>query len=170
VSLSAPASDQAQKPAAREIRPLVKSIFTDRNGTISPDGRWFAYESNSSGDFQVFVRPYPDTDGGQWQVSTSGGTKPVWARDSSELFFVGDGALMRVHVERGSTWTAGVPEVVVKGPYAFEVNRPFDVSADGKRFVMLKQEGRPSQPSGPAIVLTENWTEELKRLVKPAGR
>jgi serine/threonine-protein kinase len=170
VALSAPASDQAQKPAAREIRPLVKTTFIDRNGTISPDGRWLAYESNSSGDFEVFVRPYPDTDGGQWQVSTSGGTKPLWARDSSELFFVGDGALMRVHVERGSTWTAGVPEVVVKGPYAFEVSHPVDVSADGKRFIMLKQEGRPSQPSGPAIVLTENWTEELKRLVKPAGR
>ena len=167
VSLSKTPNDQAQKPgAAREVRTLVNSPFTDRNGTVSPDGRWLAYDSNQSGDYQIYVRPYPDTSSGQWQVSTSGGTKPVWSRASSELFFVQDGAIMAVRVERGTTWTAGVPQPVVKGGYAFYVNLPFDVSPDGKRFVTFKQEPRPAQASGPPILVVENWTEELKRLVK----
>jgi hypothetical protein len=73
---------------------------------------------------------------------------------------------MAVRVERGTTWTAGVPQPVVKGSYAFYVNSPFDVSPDGKRFVTFKQQLRPVQASGPPIVVVENWTEELKRLVK----
>ena len=62
---------------------------------MSPDGRWLAYDSNTSGT-QVYVRPFPAVDDGFWQVSTVGGGHPLWAPGGRELFYVaGDGALMR---------------------------------------------------------------------------
>ena len=62
-------------------------VCRELNAEISPDGRWLAYQSNSSGAFEVYVRPFPDVARGQWQVSTAGGTEPLWARDSRELFY-----------------------------------------------------------------------------------
>jgi serine/threonine-protein kinase len=170
------------KPAtAREARTLVKTPFVERNGVVSPDGRWLAYESNTSGDFEIYVRPYPDTTAGQWQVSAGGGTRPVWSRDSRWLFFVADGAITEVSVNAGSTWSSSVPQPAIKGAYALDATlrislptvssavnliHPFDVSPDGKRFVLLKDEARQSKSTAPAIVVVKNWGEELKRLVK----
>ena len=80
----------------RRVTPLLQTKFDERNGIVSPDGRWLAYESNSSGSFEIYVRPFPNVGGGQWQVSTAGGRQPLWARSGKELFYVGaDGALLR---------------------------------------------------------------------------
>jgi serine/threonine-protein kinase len=57
----------------RRVTPLLQTKFDERNGIVSPDGRWLAYESNSSGSFEIYVRPFPNVGGGQWQVSTTGG-------------------------------------------------------------------------------------------------
>ena len=66
----------------RAISPLVRSPFAERNGIVSRDGRWLAYEANDSGRFEIYVRPFPKVDGGRWQVSTDGGTQtavePRW--------------------------------------------------------------------------------------------
>src|SRR5262245_4789521 len=146
----------------RRVQPLVQSPAADRNGVISPDGRWLAYESNDSGQFQIFVLPFPDGNGGKTQVSTTGGTDPRWARNSQELFYLApDGALMSVPVERGPTWRARMPIKLVAGPYRTEFS--YDVSPDGKRFLMIK-EGSPDQ-APPRIEVVQNWFEELKRLV-----
>ena len=56
----------------RRVTPLLQTKFDERNGIVSPDGRWLAYESNSSGSFEIYVRPFPNVGGGQWQVSTAG--------------------------------------------------------------------------------------------------
>ena len=64
----------------RRVTPLVQSPFVERNGVVSPDGRWLAYEANDSGRFEIYVRPFPDVNGGHWRVSTAGGTRPLWAR------------------------------------------------------------------------------------------
>ena len=101
------------------VTPLLQTKFDERNGIVSPDGRWLAYESNSSGPFEIYVRPFPNVGGGQWQVSTAGGTQPLWARSGKELFYVGaDGALLRVPVEAsGATWNAGTPMKLLEGRY-----------------------------------------------------
>ena len=103
----------------RRVTPLLQTKFDERNGIVSPDGRWLAYESNSSGSFEIYVRPFPNVGGGQWQVSTAGGTRPLWARSGKELFYVGaDGALLRVPVEAsGATWNAGTPMKLLEGRY-----------------------------------------------------
>ena len=101
------------------VTPLLQTKFDERNGIVSPDGRWLAYESNSSGPFEIYVRPFPNVGGGQWQVSTAGGRQPLWARSGKELFYVGaDGALLRVPVEAsGATWNAGTPMKLLEGRY-----------------------------------------------------
>ena len=158
----------------RGVRPLVQTRFVERNGEVSPDGRWLAYESNESGQYQISVRPFPDADNGRWQVSTGGGTQPLWARNGQELFYLApDGALMSVPVSRGTTWTAGSPSRVLEGRYyrgiATNVSRTYDVSVDGRRFLMIKPTAIDETAPPPSIVVVENWMEELKRLV-PAKR
>ena len=159
----------------RRVQPLVQTPFTERNGEISPDGRWLAYQSNDSGQSQISVRPFPDVNTGQWQVSTGGGTQPLWARNGQELFYLApDGALMSVRVERGTTWTAGTPTKLIDGPYLRRnrKQRHADLRCVAGRQAVPDDQGRrrPGQASAPAsIVVVQNWFEELKRLV-PATR
>ena len=151
--------------------PLVQSSFAERNGVISPDGRWLAYEANDSGrGFQVSVRPYPDVNSGQWQVSTTGGTRPLWAPSGEELFYVSpDGAVMRVGIGLGSSWVATTPTQLIRPGFATlpegSNGRTYDITADGRRFLMLKQAGDPAQTVPNSLVVVLNWAEELKRLV-----
>ena len=121
--------------------------------------------------FAEDVRPFPDVNKGHWQVSTSGGTQPLWTRNGQELFYeASDGALMRVGVSRGPTWTAGAPTKVLEGPYVTRVPggnfpRNYDVAADGQRFLMIKAAGNGATSAPPRIVVVQHFDEELKRLV-----
>jgi eukaryotic-like serine/threonine-protein kinase len=156
--------------ATSDVQPLVHTTFNERNGEISPDGRWLAYESDESGREEIYVRPFPDTDSGRWQVSTGGGTRPLWARSSKELFYLGpSAAMMSASVEGGSTFRAGNPTRLFEGPYFMSANaagRTYDVSPDGQRFLMIKVGGASGETAAPtSIVVVEHWFEELKRLV-----
>jgi hypothetical protein len=79
---------------ARQVEPLLRSATPSTNGEISSDGRWFAYQSNESGQFQVYVRPFPNVDDGRVQISSDGGARPMWARNGRELFYL-DGSDQR---------------------------------------------------------------------------
>jgi Tol biopolymer transport system component len=155
----------------RRVTPLLQTKFDERNGIVSPDGRWLAYESNSSGPFEIYVRPFPNVGGGQWQISTTGGTQPLWARNGKELVYVGaDGALLRVPVEAsGATWNAGAPMKLLEGRYytgaAGTSGRTYDVSPDGQRFLMIKAPGTDASAAPPALIVVQHWDEELRRLV-----
>ena len=70
---------------------LLVTAFNEQGAAVSPDGRWFAYQSNISGEREVYVRPFPDADSERHPISTNGGTSPRWAPDGSELFYVNDG-------------------------------------------------------------------------------
>jgi serine/threonine-protein kinase len=161
--------------AVRAVTRLVQTPFAERNAALSPDGRRLAYESNESGEFEVYVRPYPDVDNGRWQVSTDGGTRPVWSRSGAELFFVSPaGAVMRVGVERAASWATTRPEVVIEPGYLTgptgNFGVMFDVTPDGQRFVMVKQHLATPETAPPvSVVVVQHWAEELKRLA-PAGR
>ena len=171
--------DSKERPpsfgGSKTSTPLVKTKFNELNGEISPDGRWMAYESNESGRYEVYVRPFPDVNSGHWQVSTSGGRTPVWARSGDELFFVSpDGTILGVGVERSSSsWSSSTPTKVLQGAAYYllaanatgQLGRPFDVSADGKRFLMIKPGSGAATPQPQNLVVVQHWTEELKRLV-----
>ena len=149
----------------RKVEAVLQTTFNELNGEISPDGRWLAYQSNESGQDEIYVRPFPDVTTGRWQITTGGGRQPLWARRGQELFFLGPtGALMSVAVETGTTFSAGNPVRLFEGPYyrggSNVPGRTYDVSPDGKRFLMIKVDEPPR-----TIVVVLNWTEELKRLV-----
>jgi Tol biopolymer transport system component len=149
-----------------EPTPLLQTKFAERNAELAPGGQWLAYESNESGRLEIYVRPFPNVDGGRWQVSTSGGRTPLWSRDGQELFYVSpEDALMAVRVERAQTWRSGMPTRVLQSPNFFVIGvRTFDIAPDGRRFLMIKNSDTTGRPQA-SIVVVQNWFEELKRLV-----
>jgi serine/threonine-protein kinase len=152
------------------IEPLVHTPFSEQNGEVSPDGRWLAYQSNDSGRSEIWVRPYPDVNGGRWLVSAGAGFQPLWSPDSRELFYRDlSGALMRVAVERGPGWAVGATtKLFGAGQYYFGAGeafgRTYDISRDGRRFLMIKDVAS-DQSSAPTILVIQNWFEELKARV-----
>jgi hypothetical protein len=120
--------------------------------------------------FEVYVRPFPDVNSGHWQVSTGGGTRPLWARNGQELFYVSlAGALMRVGVERVPSWAATTPTLLIKAGCATLGSlsgRTYDISPDGQRFLLIKEGGGSEQAAAPVtLVVVQHFDEELKRLV-----
>jgi eukaryotic-like serine/threonine-protein kinase len=150
------------------VESLVDSPGNDASAEVSPDGRWLAYDSDESGQFEVYVRPYPDAHRARWQVSLGGGRQPVWSRDGRELFYRDfSGAVLSVRVVLRPTFAAGPALKILDGSgYVgggrFMSAQTYDVSLDGRRFLMLKRV--PSAP--PSIVIVLNWMEELKRRVR----
>jgi serine/threonine-protein kinase len=166
----AASSGRGELVEPRRATPLVQTTFNEWNPEVSRDGGWLAYQSDESGQFEVYVRPFPGVDSGRWQVSTGGGTRPLWARSGKELFFIGpSGAVMSAAVEGGSAFRAGNPTRLFEGPYftfAVQASRTYDVSPDGRRFLMIKPVGSPEQTAAPtSLIVVQNWFEELKRLV-----
>jgi serine/threonine-protein kinase len=154
------------------VEALLETPFDERAGVVSPDGHWLAYESNSSGRMETYVRPFPNVGDGQWQVSNAGGVQPLWARSGRELFYVApDGALQMVPVTpRGATWSAGAATTIVAGGYYTGGDvfypRHYDISADGQRFLMIKDNDATDPNAAPAsVIVVQHWVEELKRLV-----
>jgi serine/threonine-protein kinase len=150
------------------VEPLVQTPFYEYPALLSPDERYLAYQSNESGQFEIYVRPYPNVNEGRWQVSTAGGTSPAWARSGRELFFLdGSGRLTAASVQTsGATFRIGPPakvlDVVYDAPYHLF---SYDVSPDAQRFLMIKKSQTGDRTSSPAIVMVLNWFEELERLV-----
>ena len=152
----------------RKVQRLLDSEFDETNAEISPDGRWLAYESLESGRQEVYVRPFPDVESGRWQVSTDGGSRPVWGGNGRELFYwVDNGTVMAADLRTGPTFVAGTPRPVISGRYVAPLNgRPFDVTQDGRRFLMIKTPETASETAErPRIVVVQGWFEELTRRV-----
>jgi serine/threonine-protein kinase len=151
----------------RTTKPLIQTSFNEQNADLSPDGRWIAYQSNESGRDEVHVRPFPAVEGGHWQISTDGGSRPVWARSGRELFFVDTrGRIMAIPVQAGASLTSGNPAVAVDvaGVGGF-VGRSYDVSSDGRRFLVIRNGTRTDDKTAPPqLNVILNWDEELKRL------
>jgi eukaryotic-like serine/threonine-protein kinase len=149
-------------------KPLLRTPFSEAGADLAPGGRWLAYQSNESGQQEVYVRPFPNVETQKVLVSRNRGSSPVWARNGKELFYVSMGALMSVPVTTGSTFAAGTPAKLFDAPYffGFGPGRNYDVSSDGQRFLMLKPSDADGEPASAArLVLIQNWFEELKRRV-----
>ena len=151
-------------PEAVEL--LLEGEYNESNAEFSPDGRWLAYQSTESGTSEIYVRPFPDVNASRRQVSTDGGTRPLWSRDGRELFYyLEPGTILAVPVEPGADFAPGRPEVVVQGDYAFPFNagRHYDVSPDGSRFLLLSDVGarEGEEPVAARIDVVLNWDQEL---------
>jgi Tol biopolymer transport system component len=143
-------------------KPLVATEFDEHIAEISPDGRWLAYESNASGGFEIYMRPFPNVEEGQWLISRGGGRRPRWAPNGRELFYMAPGArLMSVPLETEAGFAPGRPTELFSGYFAGLPGPTYDVSPDGERFLMLKEDAGGDE----AFLLVQNWLEELKRIV-----
>jgi len=144
--------------------PFVNTPFSDWDGRFSPDGKWIAYISDSSGQYEVYVRPFSGP-GSQWQISTGGGEEPVWSRDGKEIFYRNGTKWMAVDVKSVPGFSATPPRLLFSGPYVNVPGPSYDVGPDG-RFVLI--EGPPEAPVTRLNVVL-NWFDDLRRLV-PAAR
>jgi hypothetical protein len=155
-------------------RPLDDNKYAEGSPKFSPDGRWLAYCSNESGKPQVYVQAFPGP-GPKTQVSNDGGTDPVWRRSGGELFYRNGDSMMAVPVSTASGFTAGRPHELWKGRYSHGMSSScgppglsssnYDVTADGKRFLMIKDDDQDSATSRQIIVVLD-WMDELNHLVK----
>jgi serine/threonine-protein kinase len=171
-------SDVAGGPDLWRIRPgldsvavpLVVTEFDETAATLSPDGRWLAYVSNETGRDEVYVRPLPDTDTGKWQVSTGGGSMPLWAHSGRELFYMNDAReMVAAQVETAPSFAVRERRVLfpIASGYRLSANyTAYDVTPDDRRFVMVRAVSSWNEEAAPgALILVENWFEELKAKV-----
>jgi serine/threonine-protein kinase len=135
---------------------------------ISPDGRWLAYDSNESGQVEVYVRPFPDIRAGKWKVSVDGGARPIWRSDGNELFYRNGEAMMAVAVETRRTFRASTPVLLFRGPqYYFRSARHYDVTPDGTRFLMIRDEADGVEDQVPReLTVVVNWFDEMAYLLR----
>jgi hypothetical protein len=136
--------------------------------SVSPDGRWIAYQANPSGRFEVYVQPFPEL-GDLHQVSTEGGASPLWHPNGRELFYRNGRLMMSVPISTsGRSFEFGNPRTLFEGPYVLEGSdvgggRSYAVAPDA-RFLMMKEQERLEGGSGSTeVVVILNWTQELKR-------
>jgi eukaryotic-like serine/threonine-protein kinase len=158
----------------RKFKFLLDEKYHESQPRISPDGRWMAYASNESGKEEIYVRPFPDVNAGRWQISTSGGNNPLWPRDGREILYRNGNAVIAVSVKTSPTFIFETRRTLFQGTYVSSVNRPgsrdfgtWDISPDGKRFLMMKEPASAESASkGPRkINIVLNWRKELKQKV-----
>ena len=142
--------------------PVMKTPAYEGGSMFSPDGNWLAYASDESGRLEVYVRPIAGPDR-KLLVSTDGGTHPRWNPSGKELFYRNGDNMMAVAVSTNPEMTLSKPQLLFARRYSFGTNitlANFDVSPDGQRFLMVKDD-----PGAARLNVVLNWTEELKRLV-----
>ncbi len=147
-----------------EKSPFMESEYAEQLAKLSPDERFIAYDSNQSGDREIYIRSFPEGTGLQ-RVSDNGGTQVRWRKDGKELFYVEGDSLMAVSVAASPKLMIGDPEklfsddtLVFRSPGGF-LN--YDVTPDGQRFILREQEAG-AEASGPKLRVVQNWYEEFR--------
>ena len=151
------------------VSPFLNSKYRERYPELSPDGRWLAYSSNESKRDEVYVRPFLDP-GGKWQVSSDGGVQPLWSKDGRQIFYRWQDQIWAVDVQAEGGFSVYGRRKLFERPgyYMGGPIRTYDLSPDGRRFLMVKYEQRKPTPVT-EMILVQNWFEDLKRLV-PTGK
>jgi eukaryotic-like serine/threonine-protein kinase len=151
-----------------DVKLLVKNEFCNDDPAVSSDGRWMAYQSNLSGQNEIYVERYPEL-GNRQQISTGGGVCPLWSRDGHELFFstATSRQLLAVPVQSATTLTAGRANMLFEFAMLPPVvgNRPYDIGRDGRFYFIRSGETNTGAGALLNMILVQNWTEELKRRV-----
>jgi Tol biopolymer transport system component len=147
--------DGTRKPVA-----LLKSDFDIRDASLSPDGRWIAYDSVQSGRWEVYVASFPSFSQTR-QISDAGGVQPLWRKDGKELFYLTrDGKLMAAQINVGTTIETGPPQLLFQTTIDVQAGiRQFSTMRDGQRFLLAE----PADPIVDQVVVVINWAAGLKR-------
>ena len=160
----------------RDPQAFVKTGFPAGAAKFSPTGKWLAYSSMESGKAEVYVQAWPGP-GAKIQISSEGGTDPLWRHDGTELFYRNGPKMMAVPITAGQTLQPGKPVLLWTGDFTHGLSSScgwrgtsrtsYDVSLDGQRFLMIKDDDQ--RLFATKIILVVNWAEELKRIMTAAG-
>lgn len=162
----------------RTVTPFLNSQSEELHPAFSPDGRWLAYTSEETGRPEVYMQAVPGP-GRKLRISDQGGSQPLWARDGKTLFyravsvsgpFWSSDAVWAADLQTGQDLQVGKPRRIFSRP-GYQGGTPvgsWDISPDGKRFVMVQTEVRRAQPIS-GMILVQNWRDEVRRLA-PVSR
>ena len=159
-------TEKAGPPSTDGPELLLGNSYGEYFGQISPDGRWMLYASDQSGRNEIYVTSYPKP-GAVWQISRGGGHKPLWSPNSTEIVYRSGTQLYAVAVTLVPVFRAGEPRLLFEGPYPNTPGFDFDISPDGRRFLMLENNDF-LRPSTTLTVIT-NFFDELRRRVPTGG-
>jgi Tol biopolymer transport system component len=169
---SPPSIMAAHLDASREAAIVDQQKGPEGSPKFSPDGRWLAYCSMESGKPQAYVQAFPGP-GPKIQISTDGGTDPVWKRTGGELYYRNGDSMMVVNVSTAPSFTAGRPRELWRGHYSHGMSTScdppgatssnYDVTADGKRFLMVKDDDQ-DRTASKRVVVVLGWARELSRM------
>jgi serine/threonine-protein kinase len=138
--------------------PLVTGPYAETMPRLSPDGRWLVYQSNESGRFEIYMRPFPNN-GARTTISDNGGSEAIWDHSGHAIYYRGpNGEVVKVEINTSaSTVSLGKQSVLLTGDYLTDSSHPnWDVALDG-RMLLLKRSGPESQ-----TIVVHNWTTELR--------
>jgi hypothetical protein len=153
-------------PKSGQAAPFLQTPFNDHWPVVSPDGRWVAYLSDEAGRDDVYVQPFLTGGGGKWRISTDGGSSPVWSKTSNELFYrTREGMMVAGYAASDSAFVPGKPRLWASKT---DLSAWFDLSADGKRFVILENDPAGSRSTHVTFLL--NFFDELRRRASEAAR
>jgi serine/threonine protein kinase/Tol biopolymer transport system component len=146
----------------KTVTPAAVTDAQEWGPHFSPNGRWMAYTSDESGQYEVYVKPYPELSGA-WAISINGGEEPIWSRDGKSLYYRNGDTWLEVPISFDPNFSMGTPRVALEGPYINVPGRSYDLSADGSKFLVILDEGTEEFSRHVEVVL--NWFDELERLV-----
>ena len=138
---------------------IAHTQFPETAAVFSPDGRWIAF--SEGGAPNVYVQPFPG-DGGKYQVSRNGGSRPTWRADGRELFYLSaDGTMMAVPIEATTHFDPGVAQALFKTDVVrASVGRQYAVTKDGKRFLITR---RRQELEPPVLTVVFNWSASVQK-------
>jgi serine/threonine-protein kinase len=148
--------------------PIVASRFDEYGGRWSPDRRWLAYLSDESGRPEVYVRDI-SSNGGRWQISTTGGDEPYWSHDGRELYYRNESKLMVVPLDTRTTFKPGKPAMLFEGVYNLRSDTAisYDLHPSGDRFLMVRL---TDEDVASTLTVATDWLAALRRLTSSASR
>ena len=150
---------------------FLKTPFGEAWPVFSPDGKWLAYASNESGRNEVYVRPFPDSPG-KWQISTDGGTFPIWSRTRAELLFEApdERVMVASYSAEGASFRSEKPRPWTEERFFVRTARSFDLHPDGQRLAVAPIPTTVSPAGQDKVVFIFNFLDELRRIVPPTSR
>jgi serine/threonine protein kinase/Tol biopolymer transport system component len=157
--------DRTGRPVAREPELFLGGPFAECFGQISPDGHWMLYNSDHSGRYEIYVTSYPKP-GAPHQVSRNGGREPLWNPKAPEIVYLDGNRTYAVDVTLGPEFRAGEPRLLFEGPYPDMPGLGYDISSDGKQFLML--ESKDFSKTSTTLTVITGFFDELRRRV-PSG-